>query len=152
MKPCHARELVARVGQQQRWREVLESTTEHGKTIAAEIEWMRENAHRDVLTGLPNRALLYDRVDQTVLSSKRRREHFATLFLDLDGFKAINDAYGHLSGDRVLQAVATRFKESIRESDTLARVGGDEFVVLAPRINTPQNAQDIAERLVSSLH
>ena len=152
VKPCHPRELVARIDQQRRWRDVLESDSANKDAgVAAEIEWLRENANRDALTGLPNRSLLNDRLDQMILSSKRRRERFAALFLDLDGFKEINDTHGHLSGDRVLQAVAERFKRSMRASDTIARIGGDEFVVLAPRILTPQNAVEIAERLVDSL-
>ena len=167
VKPCHPRELVARLDQQRRWRDVLttdvsamaaeretatfELQAEESLRIAAEIERLRETATRDALTGLPNRLLFNDRMDQTILSSKRRKEHFATFYLDLDGFKEINDGHGHFAGDAVLKAVAARIQHIIRESDTVARFGGDEFVVVAPRILTPQDARDIAERMVEAV-
>jgi diguanylate cyclase (GGDEF)-like protein len=119
--------------------------------IAAELEELRKFSTRDALTGLPNRILLSDRLEQIILSSQRRSEHFATLFLDLDGFKEINDRHGHLAGDRVLRTVANRIEASIRSSDTVARFGGDEFVVIAPKILTPKNASELAERLIEAI-
>ncbi len=167
VKPCHPRELVARIDQQRRWRDILttdvsaiaaereaatfELQAEESLRIAAEIERLRETATRDSLTGLPNRLLFNDRIDQTILSSKRRREHFATFFIDLDGFKEVNDGHGHSAGDEVLKAVGARIQHVIRESDTVARIGGDEYVVIAPRIMTPQDARDIAERIVEAV-
>ena len=95
--------------------------------------------------------LFNDRLDQTILSSKRRLEHFATFFIDLDGFKAVNDGHGHAAGDEVLKTVGARIERTLRESDTVARIGGDEFVVIAPRILSAKNARDIAERMVEAV-
>ncbi len=87
-------------------------------------------AHHDELTGLPNRALLYDRLQQALARARRRNAELALLFMDLDGFKEVNDSFGHKAGDDMLRQVALRFASVIREADTLARVGGDEFVLL----------------------
>ena len=87
-------------------------------------------AHYDALTGLPNRVLLADRMRQGIAQVQRRKQLMAVAFLDLDGFKAINDKYGHEAGDQVLVAVSTRMIQSLREGDTLARIGGDEFVAV----------------------
>ncbi len=167
IKPCHPRELVARIDQQRRWRNVVaidvssEATGRHlaiaeeqaleRVRAAAELDGLRESATRDPLTGVANRLLLGDRLEQTILSSKRRKERFALLFIDLDGFKAVNDTHGHTVGDDVLKIVATRILNVVRESDTVARIGGDEFIVLAPRILKPANAAELASRLVESL-
>ncbi len=161
IKPCHPRELVARIDQQRRWRAVVatevsavavtQAEAVERSRVASQIESLKESAMRDALTGLLNRVLLNDRVDQAILSSNRCKERFALLFLDLDGFKEINDGHGHATGDSVLRIVATRLSKAIRESDTVARIGGDEFVVLAPRILKPQNARELAARLVDVL-
>ena len=87
-------------------------------------------AHYDALTGLPNRVLLSDRLQQAMTQAQRREKRVAVAYLDLDGFKAVNDSRGHEAGDQLLVAVATRMKESLREGDTLARLGGDEFVAV----------------------
>ncbi len=87
-------------------------------------------AYYDVLTGLPNRTLLRDRLGQLIATSHRDKNQFALLFLDLDRFKYINDSMGHSVGDRLLQSVAQRIQENVREGDTVARLGGDEFIVL----------------------
>ncbi|HCY16851.1 MAG: diguanylate cyclase [Curvibacter sp. GWA2_64_110] len=87
-------------------------------------------AHHDVLTGLPNRALLYDRTQQVLAQARRRNTQIGLLFMDLDGFKRINDTLGHEAGDEALRQTAKRFNEIVRQDDTLARVGGDEFVLL----------------------
>lgn len=104
----------------------------------------------DALTGLPNRVLLYDRLVQTILASQRRSERFAVLFLDLDGFKAINDRFGHAAGDAVLKTIAERLQETLRESDTVARLGGDEFVIVAARVATSADAKVFAERILAA--
>jgi diguanylate cyclase (GGDEF)-like protein/PAS domain S-box-containing protein len=87
-------------------------------------------AHFDALTNLPNRVLLADRLQQAMAQAQRRQKQVAVAFLDLDGFKAINDQYGHLAGDQVLITLAKRMQEALREGDTLARIGGDEFVAV----------------------
>jgi diguanylate cyclase (GGDEF)-like protein/PAS domain S-box-containing protein len=107
-------------------------------------------AYHDALTGLPNRRLLDDRMTQALAAARRANGRVAVMLLDLDRFKPINDAYGHEAGDQVLKAVAARLKASVRESDTVARVGGDEFVVmLAVRENA--DAAGVAQKILSGL-
>ena len=113
-------------------------------------EEVRELAHHDALTGLPNRRLLDDRIAQAFAAARRSRERVAFLLLDLDRFKPINDTYGHEAGDAVLKAVATRLKACVRESDTVARVGGDEFVVMLP-MRAAQDAVRVAEKILATL-
>jgi diguanylate cyclase (GGDEF)-like protein len=115
------------------------------------LDEIRHQALHDGLTGLPNRVLVLDRVNQTL--ARARREHFelAVLFIDLDGFKDINDNLGHGMGDRLLQAVASRFAGTLRESDTVARLGGDEFVVLAESLSLAAGPELVAERLLAVL-
>ncbi|MBD5634077.1 MAG: diguanylate cyclase, partial [Candidatus Eremiobacteraeota bacterium] len=105
----------------------------------------------DVLTGLPNRALLADRIGLAVATAMRHDRLFALHFYDLDGFKAINDRYGHLAGDDVLRAVGKRFESIARDEDTVARVGGDEFVVVQPDVGGRADAEALAERLRAAL-
>ncbi len=100
--------------------------------IRARQDALEHQALHDTLTGLPNRALFQDRLEQALNAAVRRRSTVAVLLLDLDRFKEVNDTLGHQAGDRLLQAVAERLQELLRESDTVARLGGDEFAVLAP--------------------
>lgn len=108
-------------------------------------------AFYDPLTDLPNRALFFDRFGQTLVQSKRDGFPFALLLLDLDGFKAVNDASGHETGDALLQAVGWRLRNCVRESDTVARMGGDEFVILLPRLREPNDAMGVADKVIESL-
>jgi len=108
-------------------------------------------AHHDALTDLPNRNLFWDRLDQAIRHAKRRNSGAAALLLDLDGFKAVNDRLGHAAGDVLLQQVAHRLKSRMRDSDTIARMGGDEFSVIMPDIDSAENAVQIAETLVTCL-
>ncbi|MBM4181012.1 MAG: EAL domain-containing protein [Betaproteobacteria bacterium] len=108
-------------------------------------------AYHDLLTGLPNRALFKDRLGQAIVHAKRHGQTLATLFLDMDRFKVVNDTLGHLVGDGLLQAVAQRLRGSLREGDTLSRIGGDEFMLLLPHIRGRDNAAFIAEKILASL-
>jgi diguanylate cyclase (GGDEF)-like protein/PAS domain S-box-containing protein len=108
-------------------------------------------AHHDTLTGLPNRRLLFDRLDQATAHSRRNQQIVALLMLDLDGFKAINDSDGHEAGDQVLIAVADRLRSQIRESDTLCRMGGDEFVILLPEVANANAAELVAHKIIIAL-
>jgi diguanylate cyclase (GGDEF)-like protein len=119
--------------------------------LVRELEAAREReAHRathDPLTGLPNRSLFFDRLAHALAQAERRRERIAVLYLDLDGFKPVNDNFGHTVGDQVLMQVAARLAEGVRRSDTLARLGGDEFGVVFERVPD----RSMAESLVLGL-
>ncbi|MDD5364216.1 MAG: EAL domain-containing protein [Gallionellaceae bacterium] len=108
-------------------------------------------AYHDLLTGLPNRALFRDRLGQTIVQAKRLGQKLAILFLDLDHFKMVNDTLGHLVGDELLQAVSLRLRGCLRETDTLARIGGDEFLVLLPHIRSNHNTAVLAQKIITSL-
>lgn len=108
-------------------------------------------AHHDYLTDLPNRALFLNKLEQSVLLAKRNNYKIGVLFLDLDGFKQVNDTRGHDVGDLLLQAVAQRLKAIIRASDTFARVGGDEFTFVLNNIESDENASMIAEKIILAL-
>jgi diguanylate cyclase (GGDEF)-like protein/PAS domain S-box-containing protein len=110
------------------------------------------NTNYDHLTGLPNRALLKDRMKQAMAHARREGVKFAIMFIDLDGFKQVNDLFGHSAGDIVLQAVSTRLTDCLREEDTLARVGGDEFVLLLPVAHTLEQVSVIAEKLLKEIN
>ena len=108
-------------------------------------------AHHDPLTGVANRSLLHERITQAVDRSRDAGGRLAVLYFDLDGFKAVNDVYGHGAGDKLLCEVAARLRRSVRESDTVARLGGDEFVVLHEETGQSGTATTLAERLVEAL-
>jgi diguanylate cyclase (GGDEF)-like protein/PAS domain S-box-containing protein len=134
-----------------------------GKTLrmAGSQTDITERKVSDPLTGLPNRLLFIDRLGRLIKHSKRRKDHlFAVLFLDLDGFKMINDSLGHLIGDQLLVGVATRLEKCLRSSDTVARLGetftvarlgGDEFTILLDDLKEPADAKRTAERLMKAL-
>jgi diguanylate cyclase (GGDEF)-like protein/PAS domain S-box-containing protein len=122
------------------------------RAIEAElIERLEDGATRDPLTGLPNRTLLDDRLDKAIAVSQRTQSPLALLFIDLDGFKRINDRSGHLLGDEVLKEVARRLDGALRASETIARFGGDEFVVLLPDTGL-RAAEVVAERLLVAVN
>jgi diguanylate cyclase (GGDEF)-like protein len=108
-------------------------------------------AHHDGLTGLPNRTLFFDRLNQTFHHARRYQQLFALLFIDLDRFKFVNDSLGHDVGDLLLQETAERLKELVRSCDTIARMGGDEFTIILSRINEPDNARMVAEKIVAAI-
>jgi len=108
-------------------------------------------AHYDSLTDLPNRMLLQDRLEQAIASAERQNNKFALLFIDLDGFKRINDEVGHPVGDEVLKIAARRLLAVIRGMDTAARLGGDEFVIILTDIRSRDNAARVAQKVLASL-
>lgn len=114
-------------------------------------EHIRHLAHFDALTDLPNRALITDRLQQALAKARRDKQHLAVMFLDLDEFKPVNDNLGHEVGDLLLKQVARRLQACMRESDTVARIGGDEFVVLLPQIEREQDAIVVAEKIRHAL-
>ncbi|MEE2733322.1 MAG: EAL domain-containing protein [Pseudomonadota bacterium] len=111
-------------------------------------EYIEHIAHHDGLTGLPNRTLMQDRLQTSLLRMKRQGGGLAVLVLDLDRFKRINDTLGHLAGDQLLKTVAKRLLQSVRESDTVCRMGGDEFVVLLPDIQTVSDVERVCRKIL----
>jgi diguanylate cyclase (GGDEF)-like protein/PAS domain S-box-containing protein len=108
-------------------------------------------AQHDSLTGLPNRALLHDRLDQALANAARQGTRIALLFLDLDRFKTINDSLGHMMGDQLLQGVALRLSGCVRETDTVSRQGGDEFLIVLTHVEMPDDAARVAEKILDRL-
>ena len=124
------------------------------RDITARIEEskrLHDLAHYDALTKLPNRTLFFDRLEKTLAISKRKKHAFALLFIDLDSFKSINDKYGHAIGDQVLVEVSKKIQSCIREADTVARIGGDEFVILLTEIASNDEPGIMAKRIIDIL-
>ena len=109
-------------------------------------------AYYDSLTDLPNRTLLSDRLNQAIATHKRTKRYLAVCFMDLDGFKPINDQYGHQVGDKLLNALANRIGMHLREGDTFARLGGDEFVLVITEMNSPDEYIEVIERIIRVLN
>ena len=134
-----------------------EDRVTHYVSIATDISARKEAeesieylAYYDVLTGLPNRTLLQDRIKQQISAAHRDKQNFAVMFLDLDRFKYVNDSMGHAVGDQLLQLVSSRLLEKVREGDTVSRIGGDEFVILLRDTNA-DGAAHVAQGLLDSL-
>lgn len=128
--------------------ERLKDEIEEHKRTKAELQQM---AQQDPLTGLANRSLFSDRLNLTLAMSQRKKVRFAQLYIDLDHFKPVNDRFGHGTGDVLLKAVASRILACVRASDTVARVGGDEFVVLLLEIDHGNSALNVAENIRAGL-
>lgn len=111
-------------------------------------EYIEHIAHHDALTGLPNRSLMQDRLQAALMRCKRYGNKVGVLVLDLDHFKRINDSLGHLAGDQLLKTIAQRLCNAVRESDTVARMGGDEFVVILPDIHSSEDAEQVCEKIL----
>jgi diguanylate cyclase (GGDEF)-like protein len=114
-------------------------------------EQMKRLAHHDTLTDLPNRILFNDRLHQAINTAKREKGRLALMFIDLDKFKPVNDTYGHAVGDLLLQEVASRLLGCVRDSDTVSRIGGDEFVILLSTIESESDATLVAGKILNSL-
>ena len=120
------------------------------RSLRRESERRAKESLRDPLTGLPNRTLFLDRLETAAAKAQRRSTSIAVLFMDLDGFKLVNDTLGHATGDELLQAVATRLAEATRSGDTVARLGGDEFAVLVDDLQDRQQAELVAAHLLAA--
>jgi len=127
---------------------LLEDEREAAELATAEIEHL---AYHDALTGLPNRPLFIDRLIVALPQANRAKHKLAVLFLDLDRFKDINDSLGHSTGDSLLKAVAERIRHCVREGDTVARFGGDEFTLMVPRVDKIEDAAKIAQKVIETL-
>ncbi|HUW40992.1 MAG TPA: GGDEF domain-containing protein [Rectinemataceae bacterium] len=121
------------------------------RSVTTDLRRNEQLAHYDVLTGLPNRVLYFDRMAGTVARAKREGRRFALLYVDLDGFKPINDHFGHASGDFVLREAARRMRSVLRDSDTAARMGGDEFTVLLEQVSRTEDAALVAEKIGAAI-
>ncbi|MFO8142186.1 MAG: diguanylate cyclase [Marinobacter sp.] len=126
---------------------ILRDVTE--RALAEEEVWY--NAHHDLLTGLPNRRLFLDRLEQEVKHAKRSSLTVAVLFMDLDGFKEVNDLLGHEAGDNLLSEVAKRLTDCVREVDTVARLGGDEFTVILTGARQRKDVEFVAQTVINAL-
>jgi len=115
-------------------------------------ELVKKLAFQDTLTGLPNRRLFHDRLVLALNQAKRNRERFAVMMIDLDRFKVVNDTLGHYVGDMLIQSVGQRLTNLLRKGDTVARIGGDEFILLLPSLGRIDNADRIAEKIVSAFN
>ncbi|MGH9034825.1 MAG: diguanylate cyclase domain-containing protein [Acidimicrobiia bacterium] len=129
---------------------VMATVTDETERVRREEELLRRSVH-DPLTGLPNRVLLADRMTQALARARRQGTRVSVFYLDVDGFKQVNDGWGHAVGDEVLRAVGGRLRAAVRPADTVARVGGDEFVVLCDGLTAPGAASEIAQRLLDAV-
>ena len=109
-------------------------------------------AYHDLLTGLPNRLLVADRLKQALAQTERANQMLAVCYLDLDGFKPVNDQYGHAAGDKFLTEIARRLEKSVRANDTVARFGGDEFVLLLADLNTTDECHLVLNRVIAEIN
>ncbi|WP_461481240.1 diguanylate cyclase domain-containing protein [Porticoccus sp.] len=159
-QPCFENRWIRRDGQvvhvlwSARWSEEhqVRIAVAHDITERKRMEErLQHMAGHDPLTGLPNRALLLDRIQTALTQARRDQTHLSLLFIDIDNFKHINDSYGHFVGDALLEHIARRLKNCVRESDTVGRLGGDEFLILLNRTSTLDDAVVIAEKIRAEL-
>jgi diguanylate cyclase len=133
----------------------LEETNSYLRRELVEVETKAATAnhlaYHDALTGLPNRRLLLDRLNQAIAQASRQKKHVALIFFDVDGFKLINDKLGHANGDKLLQSVAQRLCACLRAADTACRYGGDEFIVLLPEVEGEQSAAAVEQKIRAQL-
>lgn len=131
--------------------EIERRVTERTAELAVATRELRRRALHDELTGLPNRTLFWDRLNHRLSQEDRRAADFAVLFVDLDQFKDVNDELGHAAGDHLLIDVTARIRAALREGDSAARMGGDEFLVLLDEVVSSEAAVAVAERLIEAL-
>lgn len=145
---------TARAELQQAMTELAERNRQLTDEVAERelIETMvRHQASHDILTGLPNRMLFQDRLHVAIQRAHRHHQRFALAFIDIDGFKGVNDGHGHAAGDALLQEIAVRLSAQLRSNDTVARLGGDEFALILEDMSDPQQALQLGEKLCSAL-
>ncbi|MBK6456079.1 MAG: EAL domain-containing protein [Gemmatimonadetes bacterium] len=130
---------------------MVQRTVRHARERKRAERRLMQLAHYDQLTGLANRGTFQERVTQALTRARRRGNHFAVMYIDVDRFKTINDAFGHDVGDVLLEQVGRRLHRSVRDYDTVARMGGDEFAVLADDLASSSEAEDVARRIMHSL-
>ncbi len=121
------------------------------ETAVSELGELARSGQRDPLTNLPNRMLMLDRLENAIATARRHETRIAVLFIDLDNFKRINDTLGHEIGDEALKLAARRLQSAVRDSDTVSRHGGEEFLVLLPDISQAADAASIAQKLLAAL-
>lgn len=126
----------------------LQQDISEKKALEQKIAYL---AYHDMLTGLPNRTLFNDRMNQAITQAKRDQAQFSLLFIDLDRFKEVNDTLGHGAGDQLLQMVAERLRSCVREGDTVARLGGDEFIVLLRDVSSPVGLTNITQKIIERI-
>jgi len=129
----------------------ISKNVEDEKKLQEQQQVLYHQAHHDNLTGLPNRTLFHDRLEQTIVASKRHKTSFALLFIDLDHFKTINDSLGHHIGDEVLIEASNRLQNCIREEDSIARLGGDEFTVILKDTKNINDISNIAQNIIDAM-
>jgi diguanylate cyclase (GGDEF)-like protein len=144
-------DLSAQKAQEGEISRLAKAQREHMIDLQAAVRALTEQANHDALTGLPNRDLLVDRLEQALIRARRMGTCTGVMFVDLDHFKRINDTLGHTAGDTVLWHVAATLRRTVRSMDTVARLGGDEFVVLCPDLRGPVDAVHISRRIVADL-
>jgi len=134
--------------------ETSRDITEHiaiQEQLRKQKDMLAYKASHDTLTGLVNRNIFEDRLEQAILSAKRNKTKVALFFIDLDKFKQVNDSFGHKAGDYVLQSISRRMKQELREKDTLARIGGDEFILIIENINEVKDIEKLAKKLLNAI-
>ena len=143
-KPFSVEVLLARV------EAVLRRVKLERESAQADVQELQQLAYHDPLTGLPNRTLFNDRLALALSQAHRNQQKLAVIMLDLDGFKDVNDTLGHSMGDELLQAVGDRLTSLLRQGDTVARMGGDEFMMLLPEITGGEAAAQIAQKILEA--
>ncbi len=131
--------------------QTLITLAQRNKELLEAQQKLEYQAYHDHLTGLPNRALFRDRLEQALLRATRENQPFAVLYIDIDGFKPVNDRFGHDTGDKVLQQISERLRSAVRDSDTVARLGGDEFAIIANEIHHENDALAFSEKICARL-